>query len=99
MTTASSPAASSLRHSVEINQVRDKNPYNHDISPSNMSLLIESPDGSNDDHVKAVGWTRSRSSSFINVNDDSSDDVLVETDEAARGMTHESISNHMLTVH
>jgi hypothetical protein len=93
MTTASrSSAASSLRQSVEIDQVEDQNYHIRDISPSNASLLVESSDGSDDNEV--VGRTRSRSSSIININDDSS-----ETDEDKHGMTLESISNHLLTIH
>jgi hypothetical protein len=96
MTTASrSSAASSLRHSAEIDQVEDEDDHIRDISPSNASL-IESSDGSNDSHLEIVGRTRSRSSSIIAIDDDALEEV---PDEAERGMTHESISNRMLTVH
>jgi hypothetical protein len=46
--------------------------------------------------MEFVGRSRPRSSSIININDNSLDE---ETDEGEDGMTYESISNHMLTVH
>jgi hypothetical protein len=46
--------------------------------------------------MEFVGGSRPRSSSIININDDSLDE---ETNEDERGMTYESISNYMLTVH
>jgi hypothetical protein len=97
MTTASgSSTASSLGCSVKVNQVKDENNHIHDSSPSNVSLFIESSDGCNDDHMEFVGRSRPRSSSIININDNSLDK---ETDEDECSMTCESISNHMLTVH
>jgi hypothetical protein len=96
MTTASrSSTASSLRHSNEIDQVEDENNYICNSSPSNVSLFIESLDGCDDDHIEVVGRSRPRPSSIINV-DNSSDE---ETDEDECGITYESISNHMLTIH
>jgi hypothetical protein len=91
-----SSTASLLGHSVKVNQVEDKNNHIRDSSPSNVSLFIKSLDGCNDDHIEFVGRLRPRSSSIININDDSLDK---ETDEDECGMTYESISNHMLTVH
>ena len=99
MTTASGSSAASLsRRSVEIDQVEDESHHTRDISPSNASLLFQSLDGSDDNRVEAVGGTRSRSSSIININDDSSEDMPVETDDAECGMIHKSIGNHILTV-
>ena len=89
MTTASGSSAASLsRRSVEIDQVEDESHHTRDISPSNASLLFQSLDGSDDNRVEAVGGTRSRSSSIININDDSSEDMPVETDDAECGMIH-----------
>jgi hypothetical protein len=97
MTTASgSLTVSLLGCSVEVNQVEDKNNHICDSSPSNVSLFIKSLDGCNDNHMEFVGGSRPRSSSIININNDSLDE---KTDEDEDGMTYESISNHMLTVH
>jgi hypothetical protein len=94
MTTASgSLTASSLGHSVEVNQVEDENNHIHDSSPLNVSLFIKSLDGCDDDHMEFIGGSRPRSSSIININNNSLDE---ETDEDECSMTYESISNHML---
>ena len=80
--------------------VEDEHGHSRNISPSDTSQVIESSDGSNDDQVETVGRKRPRVSSVIDVDDDSSEEVPVaeETDDAERGMTHESIDNHMLTL-
>jgi hypothetical protein len=96
ITTSGSSTASSLGCSVEVNQVEDKNNHIRDSSPSNASLFIESLDGCNDNHMEFVGKSRPRSSSIININDDSLDE---ETDKDECDMTYEFISNHMLTIH
>jgi hypothetical protein len=95
-TTSGSSTTSLLGRSVEANQVEDKNNYIHDSSPSNASLFIESSNGCDDNYMEFVGRSRPRSSFIININDNSLDK---ETDEDKDGMTYESISNHMLTVH
>jgi len=93
MTTISeSSAARSFRHSVEIGQVEDENCHACDISPSSTSQLLESSGGSNDNHVKAVSRTISRSSSIIGIYDDLSDKPE-EAEGTERGMTHESTHN------
>jgi hypothetical protein len=96
ITASGSSTASSLGHSVKVNQVEDENNHIYDNSPSNASLFIESLDGYDDNHMEFVGRSRPRSSSIININDNSLDE---ETDKDECGMTYESISNHMLTVH
>ncbi len=94
-TTSRSSTASSLGHSIEVNQVEDENNHICDSSPSNTSLFIKSLDGCNDNYIEIIGGSRPRSSFIININNDLLDE---ETDEDEDGMTYESISNHMLTV-
>jgi len=99
MTTASESLAASLfRCSVKIGQVEDENHHVCNISPSSMSQLLESLDGSDNNHVKAVGRTISRSSSIIDIYDDLSDKPE-EAEGTEHGMTHESISHHMHAKH
>jgi hypothetical protein len=88
--------ASLLRHSVEVNQVEDENNHIYDSSPSNASLFIKSSDGCNDNYMEFIGRSRPRSSSIININNDSLDE---EIDEDECSMTYKSISNYMLTIH
>jgi hypothetical protein len=95
-TTSRSSTASSLGHSVEVNQVEDKNNHICDSNPLNAPLFIKSSDRCNDDHMEFVDRSRPRSSSIININNNSLDK---EIDKDECSITYESISNYMLTVH
>jgi len=99
--TASKSSASSLRCSVESEQVENEDYNTNNISPLNASRLVEFSDESDDSNVEVVGGKRSRSSSMINIVDDSSsEESAEEADEAERGKTHDStICYRMLTIH
>ena len=82
-TTSRSSVASSLRHSAEIREGKDKD-HHISISPSNMLQLIESSDeNDNDSEV---------------VQKDLEVLSAEETDEAEHGTTHESVSYHTLAL-
>lgn len=55
----------------------------------------DSSDGSGNDRAKGK---RARALSVIDIDDNSGDVPVAETDEAERGMTHESLSNSVLTL-
>jgi len=82
MAAASRPSVpSSLRCSVETGAQDDEDFHSH-----------KSSDGSDDDKVRFLGGKRVRVSSVVNVDSSSEDLSVVEkTDEAERGMIHESI--------
>ena len=72
---------SSPRCSIETGAQDDEDFYSH-----------ESSDGSDDDKVRFVLGKRVRVSSVVSVDSSSEDlSVVEETDEAERGMIHESI--------
>ncbi len=78
--------SSSLRRSVEMEEVEDEDGHTPNIRPSNTSQIIESSDGISDNDDEFVGGKRARALFVIDINDSSEGVPAVEeTNEAECG--------------